>query len=492
MEFKIKKIRNKIPKKIQPEPSAHGKKIINPNRSVIIFGIVIITLLFGIAKATKNIDYTTILSVAGQDLLTDGKGHTNFLLMGAGGGIHDGSDLTDTIIVASLDYEKKLVTLLSIPRDYWVEDKEMGGSRINEIYYNRKKYYKENSTQALNYTKNKIENLIGIPIQYWVKIDFQGFTDIVDAIGGIDIDVPENLYDPLYPKGETNLYETFSIQKGINHLDGETALKYARSRHSTSDFDRSKRQQDILYAIKEKMLEADIILSKNQIEKILTVIKDNLETNISIEEILTLGSYAKNISRDKIVQRLIHDDPSKCGGFLYTPERKFFNGAFVLVPAGGLETIYRYTNLTFEYPEIAHENTTIHVLNSTRRAGAAGETKQILQRHCFNINRYGNGESKDIKETTYYYKKKLDEDGKPINKIPLTLEFLQKMIPGKVSTEIPDKYKEYMTSTDILLEIGSDYTESPNYIEDPFYSLPIPAQTTETSEAATDTTSTPE
>jgi len=491
MEFRVKKIRNKIPEKHQSVFPEHGRKIINPKRSIMIFAIIIIALLFGIAKAAKNIDYTTILSVAGENLLTDGKGHTNFLLVGIGGGIHEGSDLTDTIMVASLDQDKKLVSMLSIPRDYWIEDKKMGGSRINEIYFNRKKYYNDTSEEALEYMRDKVEDLVGIEIQYWVKIDFKGFTEIIDAIGGIDIDVPEGIYDPLYPKGETGLYETFSIKKGMNHLDGETALKYARSRHTTSDFDRSKRQQDILYAIKEKTLKADIIFSKSKIEKILSVIKDNLETNISIEEILTLGSYADDISRDKIVQRLLHDDPSQCGGFLYTPERQFFNNAFVLIPAGGPESIYRYATLIFEYPEIAHEDTKIHILNSTKRAGAAGETKQILQRHCFNINRYGNGRSKDIKETTYYYKKKLDKNGKPINEEPIVLEFLQTIIPGKVSTEVPEEYKEYMINTDIILEMGSDYTESSNYMEDPFYSLPMPAQTSESDNTA-DTTDTTE
>jgi LCP family protein required for cell wall assembly len=398
-------------------------------------------------------------------------------MLGVGGGVHDGSDLTDTIIVASLDQDKKLVTMLSLPRDYWVEDKEMGGSRINEVYYNRKKYYKETSAEALEYTKTRIENITGVKIQYWTKIDFQGFTDIVDAIGGIDIDVAESIYDPTYPKGETDLYETFSVPKGLNHMDGETALKYARSRHSTSDFDRSRRQQDILYAIKDKMLAADILFSQSKIQKILSAIKDNLETNISVQEILTLGSYAKSISKDKIVQRLIHDDPAQCGGFLYTPERQFFDGAFVLIPAGGPESVYNYTTLNFEYPEIARENAKIHVLNSSKRAGAAGETKQILQRYCFDINRYGNGQSKDIQETTYYYKKTMDKDGNTIDKEPLAIEFLQKLIPGKVSTEVPDDYKEYMAGTDILLELGSDYTESSNYMEDPFYSLPMPAQT---------------
>ncbi|MFA6992888.1 MAG: LCP family protein, partial [Candidatus Gracilibacteria bacterium] len=295
-----------------------------------------------------------------------------------------------------------------------------------------------------------------------------GFKDIIDAIGGIDIYIPEEIYDTAYPKGETGLYETFSVDKGMNHMDGAMALKYARSRHTTSDFNRSQRQQDILYAIKEKVLKANILLSKSKIENIFEAVEKNLETDLSAEEIFTLGSYASKITRDKIVQRLIHDDPSQCGGFLYTPERELFDGAFVLIPAGGIEIIHSYINLNFNYPEITRENAKIHVLNGTKREGAAGETKQILQRYCLNINRYGNANRKDIKKTTYYYKSE---------KKPATLEFLQKLIPGEESTEIPEEYKDYMAGTDIILEMGSDYTESENYMEDPFYSLPMPVDT---------------
>jgi len=476
MDFKIKKI-GKFTSGERYQ-SGHMKKTrtFSAKKSIIGLLIIIVLLLTGTIKALSNVDFTVFLSIAGSDLATDPNGHTNFLLLGVGGGVHDGSDLTDTIIVASLDQKTNYVTLISIPRDLWLEDKTMGGSRINEVYFTAKEYYKGDSEKAITYMKDKIEGFLGTTIQYYGKIDFEGFKEIIDSIGGIDINVPEAIYDPLYPKGETGLYETFQIEKGQQHMDGETALKYARSRHTTSDFDRSNRQQEIIYAIKEKMLSSNTVFSKDKITKILDVIKKNIETNITADEIFTLGTYANKISKDMIVQRLIHDDPSKCGGLLYTPEKQFYGGAFVLISAGGVKNIQEYMDLNFDHPEIARENSKIHILNGSKREGAAGETKQILQRFCFDINRYGNAATKDIQQTTYYYKKMLDSNGNEINKRPVALEFLELLIPGKESTVIPEEYKDYMAGTDILLVLGADYTESSKYIEDPFYSLPLPAE----------------
>ena len=268
------------------------------------------------------------------------------------------------------------------------------------------------------------------------------------------------------------------MPKGLQHLNGKTALKYARSRETTSDFDRSKRQQQLIMAIKESALKANIIFSKEKISNILEIIKANINTNITIEEILTLGSIAKDYSKDSIITRLIHDDPTRCGGFLYTPERSYYGGAFVLVPAGGFETIHKYADLIFGFSAIAKENSKIQILNGTLRAGVAGETKQILQRFCFNILKFGNAEKKDFSQTTYYYKIKLDEKGEQIDSRPLTLDFLKKLIPGKEVEGIPQKYIDLgYTDSDIILELGTDYTSSQNYMEDPFYSLPMLAPT---------------
>ncbi|MDD3861547.1 MAG: LCP family protein [Candidatus Gracilibacteria bacterium] len=479
MNFKSSKIRTENNKKV------FGKtKGISISISLLISLSIIIFLSIGIVKAVKNINFSGVLSLAGADLKTDGYGHSNFLILGIGGGAHEGADLTDSIIVASLDPETKNLSMLSIPRDIYVKDSTIGNSRINEVYLRAKNYF-GSSTKGVKYMKEKTEEIVGIPIHYWVKIDFKGFKEMIDALGGIDIYVKEDLNDPYYPKDGTFEYAPLLIQKGNHKMDGELALKYARSRKTTSDFDRARRQQEIIYATKQKALSTNTLADKEKIENILDILKSNIETNITIKEVLTLGSMASEITEDKILHRLIHDDPALCGGLLYAPERESYDGMFVFIAAGGVEFLHKYADLTFNHPLVAKENPTIELLNGTSRGGAAGETKQILRRFCFDVVKFGNARNKNIEETTYYYRQKTDTEGKPIESRPKALDFLQKLIPGNESTVFPI---EYSTSpADLIIEIGADYSNSKDYLEDAFYSLPK-IETTTTTEETPDST----
>jgi len=505
MNFKIKKISNK------PEPEKHQKHITDKHEEKkssttssaieelqikhsgkkfkISLGlsaslIIILILVVGIVKAMSSIDFKVFLKIAGDDLKKDAYGHTNFLILGTGNKNHEGADLTDTIMVASLDEEDKLVTIVSVPRDFFIKDTTVGNQKINQIYYTAKKKY-GNSSQGIDAMKQEIEKFTGIPIHYWIKIDFDGFKDLVDAIGGIDVVVKKPIVDPFYPRGETKGYETFSISAGPQHLDGETALKYARSRKTTSDFDRAERQQDVINAIKEKAIKTETLLSQEKISKILDTLKQNIETNISVKELLTLGSMAPDYKADQIEHRLLHNDPSRCGGFLYNPPEILYYGMYVLVPADKMNLIQKYMDLSFNMPQVGAEDSKIQVLNGTKRGRAAIETKQILRRFCFNVTNAGNASNKNFTQTTYYYQQKTDKNGKLIDSRPQALDFLEKLIPGKESTDIPDEYLKqgYPQNTDIILEMGTDYTNSPNYIVDPFLGLPVytpkaPASTT--------------
>lgn len=474
MDFKTKKIRKHISS--FQTTNSHGEikkhRRINVKVPTIIFFTIIAFLLFGTIKALENIDYSVFLSIAGENLTKDENGNTNFLLLGTGGGAHEGADLTDTIMVASLNEKDKLVTIISVPRDLYVKDSLVGDSRINETYFNSKLYYDDDEGKALEYTKKKVEEVTGVKIQYFAKVDFQGFKDLIDALGGIDIYVTEAIYDTSYPKGETGLTEVFEIQKGLQHMDGETALKYARSRKTTSDFDRANRQQEIIYAIKEKALKTQTLLNGKKIEKLMDALKENIETNVGTGEILTLGAMAAKITKEKIVHKTIHDDPSRCGGLLYTPEKEQFGGAFVLLPAGGQKFIHRFVDINLSNPKIAREKARLQVLNGTKNAGIAGTTVQILERFCFDIVRYGNADSINLTKTTYYQRIKLDENGDVTNPTSETLKYLQSLIPGEVATEIPENYKTNYTEADIIIEMGSDYVNSANYMKDPFFALP--------------------
>lgn len=468
MNFQIKKIRHKEhPPRPETKSFYRGKRF-SISLSLSASVIIIILLFIGIFKALTSIDFKVFLKVAGDELKTDGYGHSNFLILGTGDKQHEGGNLTDSIIVASIDDSNKLITMTSIPRDLYIDNEKFADSRINEVYFAARAYL-GSSVSGLDYLREKVEIIMGIPIHYWIKVDFTGFKELVDAVEGIDVYVENAIYDPYYPRDGTFEYQTFSLPAGQHHMDGATALKYARSRKTTSDFDRAKRQQQIIYAIKEKALQTKTITNPEKIGNILQTLQGNIETNITVKEFLTMGAIATDYSPEQISHRLIHDDPTQCGGFLYPGEQEKYNGMAVLLPAGGTEFIHLYSDLVFNTPKIAKENAKLHILNGTKTAGIAGEAKQILQRFCFDVVRFGNGQNQEVAKTNYYYQP--TEEGER----PEALNFLQKIITGQEITTIPPEYEEYAQGADIIIEIGQDYADSPDYLSDPFqYIFAIP------------------
>jgi len=190
-------------------------------------------------------------------VLTPGDGgRTNLLLLGIDR--RDGTDWayrTDTILIVTVDPDGGVASMLSIPRDLQVAIPGYGEDRINTA--NVFGYQQEGSDAGPALLKATIEGNFGIPIDGYLMIDFDAFVQIVDALGGIDIDVPETLHDTRYPDPRPEDpygFKTVHFDAGWQHMDGARAIEYARSRMSTTDFDRAKRQQMILLAIRKKAL----------------------------------------------------------------------------------------------------------------------------------------------------------------------------------------------------------------------------------------------
>lgn len=160
-------------------------------------------------------------------------------------------------------------------------------------------------------------------------IDFDGFRRLIDAVGGIDIDVPKRLYDAAYPTRNWG-YTVVDIPAGLQHFDGDKALKYARSRHSTSDFDRSKRQQLVLSALQEKMLSAKILTSPRKIEGMYSVLSDSVKTNASLPDMIKMAKKAARFDRNNlygyVLDQTCFDALKTChpGGLMYGPNRDLF------------------------------------------------------------------------------------------------------------------------------------------------------------------------
>lgn len=401
-----------------------------------------------------NFNITDLVQIFSADLAQDDKNRTNLLLLGTGGGDHDGADLTDTIIIASLKHDKKTVSMFSLPRDLWVNMAGYGSSRINKIYETLKPEY--GSPQGLEILTDEIERIANVEIPYYIKINFQAFEEVVDTLGGIEIEVPKSILDTEYPKENLNGYETFKIDAGTQVLDGKTALKYARSRHSTSDFDRSSRQQQIIKALKQKVTDLDLLSSPLTLKKLYEKFSENVETNLSTTELITLARFGKDLLQDHIYSAVLKDlDIIQQGSFLYTPERSLYGGAFVLRPVGeSFEKIQLFLEMVFDYPEYLKEDAGLQILNGTGESGLAFQLGQNLIPYGFTIENYANADSKNYQKTSYYVHR-------PENTM-MTEIVLKKVLPGaiKLKGPVPD---EIDTNYDITIIGGKDLELAEEY-----------------------------
>ncbi len=376
---------------------------------VILVAILCSFLLFaGTAKALLSLKVLSLQSfahIAGSDLPTDAYGHTNILLLGQGDADHEGVDLTDTVMIASLDPTKtKSAVLMSLPRDlYFLETQNMGDDRLNSLYRNYKIKLKragktdaEASMLSMRELADEIGRALGMEIHHIVKVDFIGFVQAVDAIEGVDIEVPSDLVDPEYP-GPNYTYETFSIAAGPQHLDGETALKYARSRHSTSDFSRSARQQQILRAIADKVQTQGILTKPGQILDLLEIMNEHVLTTLQTRDMVSLAALGKNLDQSRIITMQINSENglygalSEAGGLLYNPPRDQFGGAAVLLPVSIPEIPVTWKRIHLLVQMLMHErtayveNTPIRIWNTGALPGSARKLGGELIRFGFNV-----------------------------------------------------------------------------------------------------------
>lgn len=221
----------------------------------------------------------------------------NLLLLGMGGEGHNGKYLTDTIMLVSINPENYQIAFLSIPRDLYVEIPEKSiHTKINAVYAYEIENGRKTNNQPLESLKKIIQNITGQEIHYYLALDFDGFKKIIDDLGGIGLEVEQDIYDPKYP-GPNFSYQTFELTKGFHQLDGETALKYARVRHTAGgDFERAKRQQNVLISAKNKAFSLETFLNPAKVITLINNLGEHLRTDITLEEIPSFLELAKNVN----------------------------------------------------------------------------------------------------------------------------------------------------------------------------------------------------
>lgn len=281
--------------------------------------------------------------------------NTTFLVVGIGGAGHDGGNLTDSIQIIHLADKPDHATLVSIPRDLYVSMSNLGlgnPAKINELYARSLKLHNGDKELALWDLSKKITEITGQQIDHVALIDFSWFIQFIDLIGGIEIDVPKSIVDMSYPDNNYG-YQVFRINAGKQILDGKTALKYVRSRHSTSDFDRSVRQQLVLQAIRDKVFSVDTLTSPSKIQDLYDSLKEHVWTDLDVTDLGFLAVRAKDVHRDAIYATNINEScyalnmACQAGGLLYTPNRDLTAGAWTLLPQGAtLTQVSKYEYIT--------------------------------------------------------------------------------------------------------------------------------------------------
>ena len=370
-------------------------------------------LLAGTVKALVSlriISIKSIISTTGAELPKDEHGFTNILLLGQGDANHDGKDLTDTIIVASIDpTETRSVILLSLPRDlYLLKTEKMGKGRINSLYRDYKILLKrkglpeaEASQEAMKELAKEIGDDLNLPMHHVIKADFTGFVKAVDAVGGVDVTVPYDINDTEYPD-ENYGFQTFSINAGPAHLDGVTALKYVRSRHTTSDFGRSARQQQFLVALGAKVKEQKLYRNTSIIAEMVRIFEKDVEMTMTMRELIGMANLAEKVSPANIIamqlndRNALFDGAIEPGGFLYTPPRDQFEGAAVLLPVSLPEfpvtwkQIRALTELLFVQRDAVLAKPDLVVLNAGAKSGMGRKLANELTRYGWNVTNVAN------------------------------------------------------------------------------------------------------
>ncbi|MBI5077230.1 LCP family protein [Candidatus Falkowbacteria bacterium] len=444
----------------------HGRKIFRVSR-FILYLLIIMTIAFFIFSYqvifTGNsisevfngkiniLKQLSSLALDGNNLKGETDDRINILLLGMGGAGHEGPYLTDTVIVASVKPSTQKMALISIPRDLLVNIPAFGWWKINNANaFGEQKEFGSGPMLA----SQTLEKTLDIPIQYYVRVDFSSFEKIIDDLGGLKINVERAFTDFQYPTADFK-YQVVSFEAGLQTMDGDTALKFARSRHGNngegSDFARSKRQQKILEAFKERVLSYSFFLSPRKISKLSNTLSDNFKTNMEPWEAIVLAKLIEKVDAKNIITKVLDDSES---GLLYA---NIVNEAYVLQPKGDdFNQIQYLVKNVFQSEQIIAENKpiTVEIRNGTEISGLASRHSQELKLLGFRVLKIGNAPEQN-KTATQIFKISTREQKDQVQL--LEKKYQSTMLSGN---EIPDWIMSEATpDLDFFIVLGANAEE---------------------------------
>ncbi|MFH1186878.1 MAG: LCP family protein [Candidatus Levyibacteriota bacterium] len=349
----------------------------NKNKKILLFiiGLIAFALLVkAVSVGYKFFPFLFELTFKHNIELKQQDDQINILLLGISGGEHDGPNLTDTIIFASINPKLNKVGLISLPRDLWAPDIK---NKINVAYAEGESKRKGG---GLVLAEAVVSKILKKDIDYGLRIDFNGFVKAVDLLNGLDIDVEKNFDDYEYPiEGKENdlcgheeeelgelatassqleafpcRYKHLHFDKGVQYMDGEKALEYVRSRHAIgsegSDFARSRRQEKIIKAFKDKIFSLQFLANPGKLFNLYSIVRESIDTDIKDTEFDDFVRLLEKVKEAKIQNSIIDigDEKTKREGLLINPElSEEYDYQWVLIPRlgnGNFTEIQKYTD----------------------------------------------------------------------------------------------------------------------------------------------------
>lgn len=376
-----------------------------------------------------------------------------------------GPPRTDTLILVSVAPETKEVSMISIPRDLWVPIPGYNvNAKINQAYgIGELRGYPGGGPALL---KRTVSELTGYPVHYYAMVDFNGFRTLIDLIGGIEVCVPYTIHDEQFPTDNYGV-ETLHIEAGCQHMDGELALKYVRTRHADSDYARARRQQQVLLAVRDKVLQARMLPTLlMRAPQILRSLTGSLETDIPLDQLVALARLASDIEEDHIRREVIdnrygRETYAANGAWILVPDREKLRPLFdsMLAPRVRVENHEtQAANPTpassTSPPSYANENALIVVFNGTGRPGYAAQLASWLESQGFRVVQFA-----DLEGPPYAHSVLVIHTDRPATRQALVERF--HIQPENI------RYSEnFISNVDMELFVGADFT------------LPASAQTT--------------
>lgn len=287
----------------------------------VLIGLVVLVIIAALAIGWFGVRTLTGVSSKPLDvsgLAADSSGRTNVLILGVGDPGHAGQNLSDSIMMVSFNKATKQVATISIPRDTEVRIPGYGYRKINNAY----------ALGGIDLAQQTVSNTLDLPIHYHVITNFTGLSKLVDAVGGLDINVKDALVDDQYPCAD-NQYKScgINIQPGLQHMDGATVLQYTRCRKGTcgNDFGRAERQQEVINLLVQKMAQPNIWLNPLTAAAVSDALRTGLDTDLSGSNMVRLA-WTWTHKTGEIITWVLSISP---GGMLRSA------GTGNLVPIGG-------------------------------------------------------------------------------------------------------------------------------------------------------------